>query len=222
MPTSRCRRATAHAAVTKPSTHHAGNQRANDQHHRRSVIDGEWYYPLSFLSLKRGRHDASRLRGLVAWSPQAFRPMPRYVILRHENRNPAEPSVHWDLMLEAGTSLRTWALAALPVAGESIAAEQLPDHRLHYLDYEGPISGNRGKRSHAGTRGTFEIVSESPRRTGHRTGRQATVRGSDAFYRGRRWAVGIHVSTRRDPINSPNDRPNGRASAGRARRRNGG
>jgi hypothetical protein len=87
--------------------------------------------------------------------------MPRFVILRHEGRDPEQPSVHWDLMLESGAILRTWALAAFPTAGESTAAEQLPDHRLHYLDYEGPISGNRGTVTRW-DRGTFEPVSESP------------------------------------------------------------
>ena len=83
--------------------------------------------------------------------------MPRFVILRHEGRDPEQPSVHWDLMLESGGILRTWALAALPAAGEPITAEQLPDHRLHYLDYEGPLSGNRGSVTRW-DHGSFELV----------------------------------------------------------------
>jgi hypothetical protein len=66
--------------------------------------------------------------------------MPRFVILEHDR-----PELHWDLMLESGSALRTWRLAAPPqTPGERIAATALPDHRLHYLDYEGPVSGNRG------------------------------------------------------------------------------
>jgi hypothetical protein len=65
--------------------------------------------------------------------------MPRYVILQHDF-----PVLHWDLMLENGDVLRTWRLASPPVAGEIIAATALGDHRLAYLDYEGPLSGNRG------------------------------------------------------------------------------
>jgi hypothetical protein len=65
--------------------------------------------------------------------------MPRFVILEHDH-----PYLHWDLMLEAGAVLRTWRLAAAPMPGESVAAEPLPDHRLMYLDYEGPVSNNRG------------------------------------------------------------------------------
>src|ERR1700704_4821039 len=74
--------------------------------------------------------------------------MPRFVILEHDH-----PVLHWDLMLEAGTALRTWRLARAPSApGEVIDALALPDHRLFYLDYEGPVSGGRGvvKRWDAG------------------------------------------------------------------------
>lgn len=70
--------------------------------------------------------------------------MPRFVILRHETPAGSPRPLHWDLMLESGPALRTWALAEPPVADRAIDAEALPDHRSSYLDYEGPISGNRG------------------------------------------------------------------------------
>jgi hypothetical protein len=70
--------------------------------------------------------------------------MPRYVILRHELPPGEAPGLHWDLMLESGDVLRTWALEGEPFSMPQLAAEQLPDHRLAYLDYEGKISGNRG------------------------------------------------------------------------------
>ena len=66
--------------------------------------------------------------------------MLRYVILEHDH-----PSLHWDLMLEDGNGLRTWRLAAPPQPGKFIAATAIFDHRLKYLDYEGPVSGNRGQ-----------------------------------------------------------------------------
>jgi hypothetical protein len=66
--------------------------------------------------------------------------MPRFVVLEHDH-----PVLHWDLMLEAGGVLRTWRLAAPPAPGPPVAAEQTFDHRLMYLDYEGPVSGNRGR-----------------------------------------------------------------------------
>jgi hypothetical protein len=66
--------------------------------------------------------------------------MPRFVILEHDH-----PELHWDFMLEAGAVLRTWRLARPPEApGAVIDAVALPDHRLHYLDYEGPVSRGRG------------------------------------------------------------------------------
>jgi DNA polymerase Ligase (LigD) len=65
--------------------------------------------------------------------------MPRFVILEHD-----WPHRHWDLMLEAGPILRTWRLAAPLTTGVDVAAQAIGDHRLHYLDYEGPVSGNRG------------------------------------------------------------------------------
>jgi hypothetical protein len=82
--------------------------------------------------------------------------MPRYVILRHEDRH----GVHFDFMLESAGVLKTWALPQAPQAGLEMPCEALPDHRLAYLDYEGPISGGRG----AVTRwdhGTFTIERQS-------------------------------------------------------------
>lgn len=65
--------------------------------------------------------------------------MPRFVILQHDH-----PETHWDLMLEAGPVLRTWQLGAPLAPGCTVPAQSSFDHRLLYLDYEGPISGNRG------------------------------------------------------------------------------
>jgi len=66
--------------------------------------------------------------------------MPRFVVLEHDH-----PNLHWDLMLEGSDALRTWRLALAP-AGNSIriAAVALGAHRKVYLDYEGPVSGQRG------------------------------------------------------------------------------
>jgi DNA polymerase Ligase (LigD) len=74
--------------------------------------------------------------------------MPRFVILEHDH-----PDLHWDLMLEAGDILQTWRLAQAPDGSQPIDATALGDHRVVYLDYEGPVSGNRGtvKRWDAGS-----------------------------------------------------------------------
>jgi hypothetical protein len=47
-------------------------------------------------------------------------------------------------MLEAQAALATWSLAQPPDAAPAIPARALPDHRLAYLEYEGPISHDRG------------------------------------------------------------------------------
>ena len=65
--------------------------------------------------------------------------MPRFVVLEHDH-----PHLHWDLMLERGGALWTWRLPRLPEAGTPLDADRLADHRLAYLDYEGPVSGGRG------------------------------------------------------------------------------
>src|SRR5580700_7757806 len=70
--------------------------------------------------------------------------MPRYVILRHEMPAGRERLSHWDFMLEADGALRTWALPAPPDTAGPIEAEALADHRLAYLEIEGPVSGGRG------------------------------------------------------------------------------
>jgi hypothetical protein len=68
--------------------------------------------------------------------------MPRFVILTHD-----WPFPHWDFLAESGGVLRAWRLLAEPVAGVEIPAERNFDHRLFYLDYEGPLSGERGSVS---------------------------------------------------------------------------
>ncbi len=63
----------------------------------------------------------------------------RYAILHHDH-----PFPHWDLLIEAGAVCRTWRLLDDPAGPGPWRAEPIADHRLHYLDYEGPVSGNRG------------------------------------------------------------------------------
>jgi hypothetical protein len=70
--------------------------------------------------------------------------MPRYVILHHETPPAASRPPHWDLLLEAAATLRTWALSEPPEADRGVTAESLADHRPAYLDYEGPVAGGRG------------------------------------------------------------------------------
>jgi hypothetical protein len=68
-------------------------------------------------------------------------PWLRYVILRHDAI--AEP--HFDLMFESspGSLLTTWRCDHWPI-DRPTKLTRLPDHRQDYLEYEGPISGDRG------------------------------------------------------------------------------
>jgi DNA polymerase Ligase (LigD) len=89
--------------------------------------------------------------------------MLRFVILLHETP-PAYPrKTHFDLMLEHGDALWTWALDRLPEAGQSVPAERLLDHRLAYLDYEGEVAGSRGQVCRIDA-GDFDVVAESESR----------------------------------------------------------
>ena len=67
--------------------------------------------------------------------------MLRFVVLRHELPPDSPRGSHFDLMLEEGGTLRTWACDQLPALGQSVTAQRLPDHRLAYLNYEGPVAG---------------------------------------------------------------------------------
>jgi len=66
--------------------------------------------------------------------------MPRFVVLEHAQ----SAGRHWDFMLESGDTLATWSLATPPTMPGKQSALALADHRLTYLDYEGPVSGDRG------------------------------------------------------------------------------
>ncbi len=68
----------------------------------------------------------------------------RFVVLRHETPPNYPRGLHWDFMVEVDGALRTWALAREPVADTAIEAEELPAHRLEYLEFEGAVSGDRG------------------------------------------------------------------------------
>lgn len=107
--------------------------------------------------------------------------MPRFVLLYHDCPPHFERPSHWDLMLEAGEMLRTWALPRLPrdwrswqartallrpecaaVNEENVVdAQQLSDHRLDYLQLEGPLSGDRGSVVRI-ERGAYSDESEDP------------------------------------------------------------
>jgi hypothetical protein len=63
-----------------------------------------------------------------------------WVLLRHE----LPSGGHFDFMVGDGERLLTWRLEEEPSPGAALWAERIADHRLAYLDYEGPVSGDRG------------------------------------------------------------------------------
>lgn len=107
--------------------------------------------------------------------------MPRFVLLYHDCPPDYPRPSHWDFMLEAGNVLRTWALAELPgswrvahhatqhayancrpiAEADTVAAEQLGDHRCEYLGFEGELSRNRGRVARIAA-GTYQTEFDSP------------------------------------------------------------
>jgi len=99
---------------------------------------------------RRGIKDTSAYNAGMGEPERAF------VLLRHQTSE----GVHWDLMLDIGPSLATWQLGEDPAVrlsrptDEGIPARLLAEHRRDYLDYEGPVSRNRGHVTRA-DRGTY-------------------------------------------------------------------
>lgn len=84
--------------------------------------------------------------------------MPRYVVLAHHTT-----PFHYDLMLEHGDALATWSFDE-PPGTDGQACRRIQDHRKAYLDYEGEVSGGRGRverwdgGTYEGTIGEEEVV----------------------------------------------------------------
>ncbi len=66
----------------------------------------------------------------------------RYAILHHQDR----AGEHWDFLIEQRTALATWKFPDDPTAPDALPMEgtRIADHRKVYLDYEGPVRGDRG------------------------------------------------------------------------------
>lgn len=66
-----------------------------------------------------------------------------FVVLRHMDRE----GTHYDLMIDDGERLATWKFARPPETAQDspLVCRRIGDHRRIYLEYEGPISGDRGE-----------------------------------------------------------------------------
>jgi DNA ligase D-like protein (predicted 3'-phosphoesterase) len=84
---------------------------------------------------------------------------PRFVIHRHEATH-----LHWDLRLEWGDILKSWAIPKEPpsVSGVKRLAVAVEDHELSLLDFEGEIPlGEYGAGSISiWDRGTYDLIFE--------------------------------------------------------------
>jgi len=72
-----------------------------------------------------------------------------FALLEHQPDEPsASSALHWDLLVEVPgqEKLATWRLLKNPIeAADPVPAERIADHRRIYLEYEGPLSGGRGR-----------------------------------------------------------------------------
>ena len=87
--------------------------------------------------------------------PKSEKKHARFVVLFHEFPPDHDRTRHWDLMLEEDGKLLTWALSEPLQPANTILATRLTDHRIEYLNYEGPVSGGRGSVSQVLT-GTYQ------------------------------------------------------------------
>jgi|TARA_Y100000310_G_C20683333_1_gene817422 DNA ligase D-like protein (predicted 3'-phosphoesterase) len=88
--------------------------------------------------------------------------MPIFVIHEHHARN-----LHWDLRLESGGVLRSWALPKQPPRSKGIKrlAIQVEDHAKSYADFEGEIKEGYGKgKVKIWDKGNYTYESKSPKK----------------------------------------------------------
>lgn len=112
--------------------------------------------------------------------------MARTVLLRHELR---DGSSHFDWMIEppegdhGASGLITFRITDRIDRGDVVEflAQRIGDHRAAYLDYEGPVSGDRGqvRRVAAGSLAWLEADPQRIALRGHLGAAQGVFHGSE-------------------------------------------
>ena len=87
--------------------------------------------------------------------------MPKFVVHEHHARH-----LHWDLRLEIGPVLQSWAIPKEPPLKKDIKrlALSVPDHSLSYIDFEGEIDEGEygaGKVTIWDT-GNYDMIKQEP------------------------------------------------------------
>lgn len=106
--------------------------------------------------------DRSRFVVLKHTQPASQIPLSRRQCLNGDDLPAGSMDVHYDLMLESAGGLLTFAVAKKPSASHPAQpAIKLPLHRADYLEYEGPVSGDRGTVQRV-MAGTFTLIEIAP------------------------------------------------------------
>ena len=106
--------------------------------------------------------DRSRFVVLKHTQPASQIPLARRQYLNGDDLTSDSVDVHYDLMLESEGGLLTFAVPKIPSTSHlTLPAIKLPLHRDVYLEYEGPVSGDRGTVQRV-LAGTFAIKEISP------------------------------------------------------------
>lgn len=109
----------------------------------------------------------------------------RFAVLLHTLPATSIRASHWDLLLQFAEyrskdekCLDCFELSLPPEQWSSLAISRLPSHRALYLEYAGPISGDRGTveqvmvgevqwHSRDGDIAEFDLIAEPSRRPNH-------------------------------------------------------